>query len=558
MQYEDLENPGLLDKDDIVIAIMGPTGVGKSNIIDKLTGQDKRVGHSLKSCTSAVGAVRIRGHPKYDDRIVVVDTPGFDDTEKTDQEILQTIAEWLVTTHKAGVFLHGIVYVQRITDVRMPGAHHRNLLMCAELCGKQAAKKVLFVTTRWDDIEEFDTRDCGIGRESELKTNYWTNLGLGDSCERFYNTSGSAWNIINSLLLRPVEHIALQLQVEMGDPNRALETTKAAHAVHTPLPIPPTKMDQGRNDTSKKRMETTKAAPAHHTSLPITLTKMEQAKSDTSRNRMQLTRKKGRKGVHYTGVVNRDMNSDIDQVRDGDIIILVMGPVGAGKSTFINALLGEERMEVGHSFSACTTEIQVAILDSFYGQNNFPGCRLVIVEMPGFNDTSQEDVVILKKIADWVSRARQQQIVLGGVVYLYDISTRRFSGAARRNLSLFDLMFKDSAFAKVIIGTTKWGRVRATDAAMIEDELVKQYWADLVKKGASVCRFQRDHESAWSFAELILQTTRIQKWLAVQSIRIQTELTVQSKLQKTPEPELDLSTWRQFLSRLVFSTRKDK
>jgi len=40
--------------------------------------------------------VRLYGHPTYNDRIVVVDTPGFDDTRHDDMEILQKIADFLM------------------------------------------------------------------------------------------------------------------------------------------------------------------------------------------------------------------------------------------------------------------------------------------------------------------------------------------------------------------------------------------------------------------------------------------------------------------------------
>jgi predicted GTPase len=57
------------------------------------------VGHKLESCTSDVTAVRCI-HPKnaHGGRFVLVDTPGFNDTNKPDTEILALIAEWLKTT----------------------------------------------------------------------------------------------------------------------------------------------------------------------------------------------------------------------------------------------------------------------------------------------------------------------------------------------------------------------------------------------------------------------------------------------------------------------------
>jgi predicted GTPase len=65
-------------------------------IIDTVTNQlGKRAGSRLESCTTEVRAIRLFNHPVYGDRLVLVDTPGFDDTDKSDLEILQMISNWL-------------------------------------------------------------------------------------------------------------------------------------------------------------------------------------------------------------------------------------------------------------------------------------------------------------------------------------------------------------------------------------------------------------------------------------------------------------------------------
>ena len=65
-------------------------------IIDTLAGQPgKRSGKQLESCTTEVRAVRLHNHPSHGDRLVLVDTPGFDDTNKSDFEILDMVSKWL-------------------------------------------------------------------------------------------------------------------------------------------------------------------------------------------------------------------------------------------------------------------------------------------------------------------------------------------------------------------------------------------------------------------------------------------------------------------------------
>jgi len=67
---------------------MGLTGAGKSAFIEYATRQDaKTVGHGWRSQTTEVRAVRVP-HPVDGHTVVFVDCPGFDDTSKSDAEIL--------------------------------------------------------------------------------------------------------------------------------------------------------------------------------------------------------------------------------------------------------------------------------------------------------------------------------------------------------------------------------------------------------------------------------------------------------------------------------------
>ncbi|KDR78020.1 hypothetical protein GALMADRAFT_244991 [Galerina marginata CBS 339.88] len=230
---EDLDGASNLRRDDIVIVIMGATGTGKSNLIDTLTGQSgKRVGHGLRSCTTEVSAVRIKGHPQHGSRIVLVDTPGFNDTNKTDLEVLEIISKWLVQlgAGDAGVFLSGILHLRRITDIRLTGRDDRTMAMFTELCGKEAAKIVRFVTTMWDEGE---SKEISEYREAHLKAKPWSQMLLyGASTARFLNTPESAWEVIETILSRlPTGPIMLELQQEILKSERPLTETKAAQAL---------------------------------------------------------------------------------------------------------------------------------------------------------------------------------------------------------------------------------------------------------------------------------------------------------------------------------------
>ena len=52
-------------------------------------------GHGLRSCTAEVQSYRYQHADGSESNVVFVDTPGFDDTEIKDADILVRIAEWL-------------------------------------------------------------------------------------------------------------------------------------------------------------------------------------------------------------------------------------------------------------------------------------------------------------------------------------------------------------------------------------------------------------------------------------------------------------------------------
>lgn len=95
---------------------MGPTGAGKSSVmisfivvilllkwpcqlINLIAGKPVvKVGEDLKSCTSSIEHVIVPHPTDSSRRIILVDTPGFNDTCLSDVEILKRIAFWLASS----------------------------------------------------------------------------------------------------------------------------------------------------------------------------------------------------------------------------------------------------------------------------------------------------------------------------------------------------------------------------------------------------------------------------------------------------------------------------
>jgi predicted GTPase len=72
--------------------------------------------------TQNIETARIRIDDTY---VTLIDTPGFDDTDRTDADILKLIADYLVGTYQNNVLLTGLILLQPISGNRVQGSERR-------------------------------------------------------------------------------------------------------------------------------------------------------------------------------------------------------------------------------------------------------------------------------------------------------------------------------------------------------------------------------------------------------------------------------------------------
>ncbi len=84
--------------------------------------------------------------------IILVDTPGFNDTERSDSDILLEIQDWLKTTFSNTKLLSAILYFHPISDTRFQGSSRRGLDLFKQLLGQESYKNVLLVSTFWNQV----------------------------------------------------------------------------------------------------------------------------------------------------------------------------------------------------------------------------------------------------------------------------------------------------------------------------------------------------------------------------------------------------------------------
>ncbi|KIK46994.1 hypothetical protein CY34DRAFT_35664, partial [Suillus luteus UH-Slu-Lm8-n1] len=235
---------------------MGATGSGKSTFINKASESNLPVGHGLESCTNEVRTSRpfvVNGRV-----VTLIDTPGFDDTTRSDTDILAMIAAYLSKTYEHGARLAGVIYMHRISDSKMGGTSNRNFKMFRELCGESSLKNVLIVTNMWSKVKP----EIGEARESELASKDKFFKPAIEKGARMLRHDGSLESAHTTLRYLLSSHSAtLAIQQEIVNEQKPIEKTTAGSELRRALDE---QADRNKEEIRNLRAEIEAAKRAKH------------------------------------------------------------------------------------------------------------------------------------------------------------------------------------------------------------------------------------------------------------------------------------------------------
>ncbi|KJZ69822.1 hypothetical protein HIM_10775 [Hirsutella minnesotensis 3608] len=228
-----------------MIMVVGVTGSGKSYFINQLAGAQvveeggnlgsRRLYHPSPKSNDLIYLIcALEETQKCEmipvvvggSKLVLIDTPGFDDTKRSDAEILGEIARVLAAQYSLGFELKGIVYLHRITDIRYTGSNVKTFEIFKRICGEETFHNVLLTTSRWGSVSE----EVGADREHELRKSFWAYmLDRGSNMMRFHGDRESAISVVGQLLIK--DSVVLSLQKELIDQGKDLNDTVAGSLV---------------------------------------------------------------------------------------------------------------------------------------------------------------------------------------------------------------------------------------------------------------------------------------------------------------------------------------
>ena len=166
----------------------------------------------------------------------VVDTPGFDDTYRSDDEILAEITQFLAVQYTMKIPLKGIIYLHRIYDNKMRGSARRHLELFRSICGDNALKNVILVTTCWDSVRPENLGEA-LRREQELVDKFWAPMQeKGSYIDQFNGSKESAEALILELVWQR-DSVVLEIQRDVVDEQKEIAETEAGRQLGKQMEI---------------------------------------------------------------------------------------------------------------------------------------------------------------------------------------------------------------------------------------------------------------------------------------------------------------------------------
>ncbi|KAF9044130.1 hypothetical protein BJ165DRAFT_1479308 [Panaeolus papilionaceus] len=229
---------------------------------------------------------------------------------------------------------------------------------------------------------------------------------------------------------------------------------------------------------------------------------------------------------------------------DGDIIMVLMGATGVGKTTFINSFDTENYSlaQVGHHDLDAGTKDLGFFKIILGGEDGQKAQNLILVDTPGFDDPTRSDADVLTCIASYLQTTYKQKKYLAGLIYLHRITDIRFDSGGANSMNIFRKLYGNDRYDRLALVTTMWNDVPPGQMPRYEakEEELKNStaWGTFLNRAnpAMVARFDASNEATKAGAMDVV-TSIIRNSLSINDdlkLRLQRELVDQGlKLPRT-------------------------
>ncbi|PPQ76265.1 hypothetical protein CVT24_010390 [Panaeolus cyanescens] len=192
------------------------------------------------------------------------------------------------------------------------------------------------------------------------------------------------------------------------------------------------------------------------------------------------------------------------------VVIVLMGPTGAGKSSFIEALnslstsgslgIAKDQLE---TVTADLRAYQVRNVASIWGLYPLP---IYILDTPGFADPRISELQILESIKGWRDACSSAEKVR--VLYFHSISDVRLASRKKQCMDVLKTFWGTRNIPTVTLVTTMWDRLKPASRAAAEERFASlrdDHWTEWCQNGSKATKFENTYESAIDILKHVAQ-----------------------------------------------------
>ncbi|KAI6006752.1 P-loop containing nucleoside triphosphate hydrolase protein [Pisolithus marmoratus] len=193
-----------------------------------------------------------------------------------------------------------------------------------------------------------------------------------------------------------------------------------------------------------------------------------------------------------------------------DVVILLVGPTGAGKSSFIDKVTGATGKDVGHNLTPFTCKIKA----TRYATDGF---NLILVDTPGFDEANQRQSEVPEMISNWLDTTYETRPILAAVLYFHRISDNRVpTGTPMKIIKVSRTLCEKNAVSRITLVTTMWDEEEDGIGEEKLKELKETHWKMMISQGSETFKYLNTQDSAMQLLRSVVERTIMQEGLRLQ------------------------------------------